>query len=70
MIFFTTADMKLLTLTRKKTDIIATHFEVPLTWVSVQYAQSGFVCVKTLNNDRQYWVKMKGRKIVSVAPLV
>ena len=70
MISFTTADMKLLTLTRKKTDIIAAHLEVPTRWVTVLYAQKGFACVKTLHNERQYWVKMKGRKIASVAPVV
>ena len=70
MISFTTADMNLLTLTRKKTDIIAAHLEVPTRWVTVLYAKAGFACVKTLHNERHYWVKMKGRKIASVAPVV
>jgi hypothetical protein len=70
MISFTTADMKLLALTKKKTDIVADYLQVPTRWVTVLYAQNGFACVKTLNNERQYWVKMKGRKIASVAPVV
>jgi hypothetical protein len=70
MISFTTADMKLLALTKKKTDIVADYLQVPTRWVTVLYAQNGFACVKTLHNERQYWVKMKGRKIASVAAVV
>jgi hypothetical protein len=70
MINFTTADMKLFALTQKKTSVVAEHLEVPTRWVTVLYAQNGFACVKTLHNERQYWVKMRGRKVISVAPVV
>jgi hypothetical protein len=67
---YTTADYKLTQLTKKKVDILANHFEVPERWIVVQYADNGYTCVQTLHNQRQYWVKMNGRKIASVAPLV
>ena len=67
---FTTADFKLVEATKKKRGIIANYFSIPVRWIYVQYAQNGFACVKTLHNDRQFWVKIRGNKIISIAPVV
>lgn len=72
---YNSQDYKLMRIMLKKTHILAAHFVIPERWVKIMYCDSGFTVVKTLGNDRMYWVKMSGKlgtgnKIVSVAPVV